>query len=206
MWWKCYTQYVSKFGKLSSGHRTGKGQFSFQSQRKIMPNNPQTTAQLYSSHTLVKQCSKFSKPGFSNLWTMNFQMFKVVFRKGRGIRDQITNIPWIIEKARVPEKHLLLLYWVHQSLSLCRLQITEIFFKKWEYKITLPASWEICMQVKKQQWELDMKQQAGSKLGKEYFKAVYCHRAYLTVCRVYHVKCQAGWSTSWNQDWQEKYQ
>ena len=51
---KCCTQYVSKFGKLSSGHRTGKGQFSFQSQRKAMPKNAQTAAQLYSSHTLVK--------------------------------------------------------------------------------------------------------------------------------------------------------
>ena len=47
-------QYASKFGKLSSGHRTGKGQFSFQSQRKAMPKNAQTTAQLHSSHTLVK--------------------------------------------------------------------------------------------------------------------------------------------------------
>ena len=48
------TQYASKFGELSSGHRTGKGQFSFQSQREAMPKNAQTTAQLYSSHTLVK--------------------------------------------------------------------------------------------------------------------------------------------------------
>ena len=54
------------FGKLSSGERTGKGQFPFQSQRKAMPKNAQTTAQLHSSHTLVKQCSKFSKPGFNN--------------------------------------------------------------------------------------------------------------------------------------------
>ena len=51
---KCCTQYVSKFGKLSSGHRTGKGQFSFQSQRKAMLKNVQTTAQLNSSHKLVK--------------------------------------------------------------------------------------------------------------------------------------------------------
>ena len=51
---KCCTQYASKFGKLSSGHGTGKGQFSFQSQRKAMPKNAQTTAQLHSSHTLVK--------------------------------------------------------------------------------------------------------------------------------------------------------
>ena len=48
------TQYASTFGKLSSGHRTGKGAFSFQSQRKAMPKNAQTTAQLHSSHTLVK--------------------------------------------------------------------------------------------------------------------------------------------------------
>ena len=51
---KCCPQYASKFGKLSSGHRSGKGQFSFQSQRKAMPKNAQTTAQLHSSHTLVK--------------------------------------------------------------------------------------------------------------------------------------------------------
>ena len=51
---KCYTQNASKFGKLSSGHETGKGQFSFQSQRKAMSKNVQTTAQLHSSHTLAK--------------------------------------------------------------------------------------------------------------------------------------------------------
>ena len=51
---KCCTQYASKFGKLSSGHRTLKGQFPFQYQRKTMPKNAQTTTQLHSSHTLVK--------------------------------------------------------------------------------------------------------------------------------------------------------
>ena len=51
---KCCTPYASKFGKLSSGHRTGKGQFSFQSQRKAMPKNAQTTAEFHSSHTLAK--------------------------------------------------------------------------------------------------------------------------------------------------------
>ena len=77
----CCTQYASKFGKLSSSHRTGKGQFSFQSQRKAMPKNVQSTAQLYSSHMRVKQCSKFSKPGFSNTCTVNLQMFKVDLEK-----------------------------------------------------------------------------------------------------------------------------
>ena len=81
MLWKCCTQYARKFGKLSSGHRIGKGQFSFQSQRKAMPKNAQTTTQLHSSHTLVKWSSKFSKPRFSNMWTVNFQMFKLVLGK-----------------------------------------------------------------------------------------------------------------------------
>ena len=61
------------------------------------------------------------------------------------------------------------------------------FFKIWEYQTTWPASWETCMQAKKQQLELDMEQQTGSKLGKEYVKAVYCHPAYLTYMQ----------STSW---------
>ena len=51
---KCYIQYANKLGKLNSGHRTGKGQFSFQSQRKAMPKNAQTTTQLHTSHMLVK--------------------------------------------------------------------------------------------------------------------------------------------------------
>ena len=53
------------------------------------------------------------------------------------------------------------------------------FFKRWEYQSTWPASWEICMQVRKQQLELDMEQQTGSKSGKEYVEVVYCHPAYL---------------------------
>ena len=54
------------------------------------------------------------------------------------------------------------------------------FFKRWEYQTTLPASHEICMQVKKQQLKPDMEQWTGCKLGKKYVKAIYCHSAYLT--------------------------
>ena len=54
------------------------------------------------------------------------------------------------------------------------------FFKRWEYQTTWPASWEICIQVRKQQLELDIEQLTGSKLGKEYVKAIYCHPTYLT--------------------------
>ena len=64
--------------------------------------------------------------------------------------------------------------------------------KRWEYQTTWPASWEICIHVKKQQLELDMEQQTGSKLGKEYIKAVYCHPTYLIYMQ----------STSWEMlDW-----
>ena len=61
------------------------------------------------------------------------------------------------------------------------------FWKRWEYQTTWPASWEIYMKVKKQQLELGMEQQTGSKSGKEYVKAVYCHPVYLTYMQ----------STSW---------
>ena len=109
---------------------------------------------------------------------------QVGFRKGRGTRDQIANIRWIIEKAREFQKkphHLFLLYWIHQSLWLRGSQKNSgKFLQTWEYQIALPASWEKSMQVKKQQLELDMEQWTGSKLGKEYVKAVYCHPVCLT--------------------------
>ena len=57
---------------------------------------------------------------------------------------------------------------------------TGKFFKRWEYQTILPVSWETCMQDKKQQLEPDMEQQTGSKLGKEYVKAIYCHPDCLT--------------------------
>ena len=77
------------------------------------------------------------------------------------------------------------------------------FLKQWEYQTTLPATWEICMQVKKQQLKPDMEQKNGSKLGKEYVKAVYCHPAYLDCMRQYLMwnagldKAQAGIKIAW---------
>ena len=65
----------------NSAVATGKGQFSFQSERKAMPKDDQTTTQLHSSHTPVKECSKFSKPGFNTIWTENFQIFKLDLEK-----------------------------------------------------------------------------------------------------------------------------
>ena len=102
-----------------SGHRTGKGQFSFQSQRKAMPKNAQTTTQLHSSHTLLKKCSKFSKPGFSNTWTMNFQMFKLVLEKAEEPEIKLPTYAGSLKQQESSKKHLFLLYWLCQSLWLC---------------------------------------------------------------------------------------
>ena len=99
------------------------------------------------------------------------------FRKGRGTIDQIAEIRWIVEKESSRKTSF---YWLRPSLWLCGSQQTVENSKRWEYQTTWPASWEICMQVKKQQLELDMEQETGSKLGKEYVKAIYCHPAYLT--------------------------
>ena len=94
-------------------------------------------------------------------------MFKLDLEKAEGPEIKLpTSVGSLKKKTknkRVPEKCLLLLYWLGQSLKLCGSQQTGKFLKKWEYHTTWPVSWEICMQVKKHQLELDMEQQTGSK-------------------------------------------
>ena len=102
------------------------------------------------------------------------------FRKGRGTRDQIANIRWITEKASEFQKNIYFCFIDYAKAFVWITTNCGTFLKIWEYQTTLIASWEICMQVKKQELELDMEQETGSKLGKEYVKAVYCHSAYLT--------------------------
>ena len=121
-----------------------------------------------------------------------------------------TDNPWTINKTKV--------FYLAITTSISALLIMPKPFdcvdhnklwkivKKMRIPDYLPASWEIYRQVGKQQLEPGVEEQTGSKLGKEYIKAAYCHPAYLTICRVLHVKRGAGWSTSWNQDGQEKYQ
>ena len=108
MLFKCCAQYASKFGKLNSGHRTGKGQFSFHSQRKAMPKNAQTTTQLHSPHTLVML--KILQVRLQQYMNRELRDIQAGFRKDRGARDQIANICGIIKKAREFQKNLFLLY------------------------------------------------------------------------------------------------
>ena len=95
------------------------------------------------------------------------------FRKGRGTRDQISNIHWIMEKQKSSRKTSISAFLTMPKTLTVWITINcGKFFKRWEYQTTWPASWEIYMQVRKQQLELDMEQQTDSKLEKEYIKAV----------------------------------
>ena len=115
------------------------------------------------------------------------------FRKGRGTRDQIVNICWIIEKAREFQKNIYFCFIDYAKAFDCvdRNKLWKIL-KEMGIPDYLICSSETCMQVKKQQLEPDMEQQTGSKLGKEYIKAICCHPSHLTLRRVHHAKCRAG--------------
>ena len=95
--------------------------------------------------------------------SQEFQMFKLDLVNQR---NQISNCQHLLyhrKSKRITEEYLLLLYWLLQSLWLCGSQQTGKFLKRWEYQTTWPASWDICMQVRKHQLELDMDQQTGSR-------------------------------------------
>ena len=126
-----------------------------------MPKNAQTTAQLRSSHKLVML--KILQARLQQYVNRELPDVQAGFRKGRGTRDQIANIHWIIEKARELQEKTSISALLTMSKPLTKWITGGKFFKKWEYQTTLPASWEICMQIEKQQLELDMEQRTGSK-------------------------------------------
>ena len=102
MLWKCCTQYASKFGKLSSGHRIGKVQFSFWSQRRTMPKNVQITPQLHSFHMLTRL--KILQARLQQYVNQELPDVQAGFRKGRETGEQLANICWAIVKAREFQK------------------------------------------------------------------------------------------------------
>ena len=100
---KGYIQHVSKFGKFNSGHRTGKGQCPFQSQRRAMPKKVQTNTQLRSFH-VSKVMLELFQTRFQEYVNWDLPDVQARIRKGRGTRDQIANIHWIVEKPRKFQK------------------------------------------------------------------------------------------------------
>ena len=112
------------------------------------------------------------------MWTENFQIFKLNLEKAEEPEIKLRTSLDHQKRKRILDNHLLC--FTDYAKAFDCVDQTWKFLKRWEYQTTLPASWEICMLVKKQQLELDVEQQTGSKLGKEYVKAVYCYPAYLT--------------------------
>ena len=122
----------------------------------------------YSTITLISQASKVMleilKPGFSNTWTVRFLMFKLVLEKAEEPEIKLPTSAKSLKKQESPRKSSIsALLIIPKPLSVWITSNCGKFFKKWEYQTTWPASWEICMQVRKQQLELDMEQQTGSK-------------------------------------------
>ena len=142
---------LSKYGKLSSSHRTRKGQFSFYSQRRAMPKNVWTTVLLCSFHMLVRLCLKSFKLGFSGMWTELFQMYRLDLEKAESQRSNCQHFGSQRKQEnsrKTPVSALLtkpkpLIVWITINCGK--------FWNRWEYQTTWPASWEICMQVRKQQ-------------------------------------------------------
>ena len=125
MLWKFCTQYASRFGKLSCGHRTGKGVFFL-----IPKKDSAKECSNYHTIALISHASKMMlkilQARLQQYMNCELPDVQAGIRRGRGTRDQIANICWIIEKARKfqEKKNLFLLYWLYQSLWLCGSQQT----------------------------------------------------------------------------------
>ena len=189
-WWCCECAALSLPANLeNSAVATGleKDNFHSNPKERQCQRMPNYRTIVFISHA-SKVMLKILQARLQQYMNRELQDVQVGFRKGRGTRDQIANIRWIMEKGREFQKiPISALLTIPKPLAVWITINCGKIWKRWEYQTTWPASWEICMQVRKQQLELDMEQKTGSKLGKEYIKAVYCHPVYLTYIQ----------STSW---------
>ena len=160
--WKCCTQYASTFGKLSSHHRTGSLFIP------IPKKGNATECSNYHTIALISHASKvmlkIPKPGFNSSWTVNIQMFKLDLEKAE---EPEIKLPTSIGSSKKQESSrktsTFALLTMPKPLTVWTTINCGKFFKRWEYQTTWPTFWEIYMQVKKQQLEMDMEQQTNSK-------------------------------------------
>ena len=126
---------------------------------------------------------------------MNFQMFKLVLENAEEPEIKLPTSAGSSKKQESSRKiSISVLLTMPKPLTVWITINCGKFWKRWEYQTTWPTSWETCIQIRKQQLELDMEQQTSSKQEEEYVKAVYCHRAYLTYMQ----------RTSWEMlDWRK---
>ena len=124
---------------------------------------------------------------------MNFHMFQLDFKKAEEPEIKLPTSTGLSKKQESSRKtSTFALLTMPKPLTVWTTANCGKFLRQWEYQTTWPASWEISMQVRKQQLELDMEQQTSSKKGKDYIKVVYCHPTYLSYMQ----------STSWGKlDW-----
>ena len=144
--------------------QTGKGQFSSQSQRNPVPKNVQTVMRLPVFHMLARLCSKSFKLGFNSMSPKNFQMYKLDLEMTKEPETKLPTSIGSLKKQESSRKTFIsALLTTPKPLTGWITINCGKFWKRWEYQTTWPASWEICMQVKKQQLEPDVEQQTGSK-------------------------------------------
>ena len=144
--WKCCTHYASTFGKLNKGRRPGKGQFSFQFQRKDNAKEcPNYCTIALISHA-TKVMLKILQVRLQQYVNHELPGVQGGFRKGRGTRDQIANIHWIMEKAREFQKtSISALLTMPKPLTVWITINYGKFWKRWEYQTTWAACWETYM-------------------------------------------------------------
>ena len=151
----------------NSAVATGLEKISFHSNPKERQCQRMFKLHWHSSHTLAGKV-KISTPGLSSMWTVNFQMFKLGLEKAE---EPEIKLPTFVGSSKKQEsfrkKSISALLTVPKPLTVWITINCGKFWKRWEYQTTWPAFWEIFMQVRKQQLELDMEQQTGSKSGKE---------------------------------------
>ena len=160
---KCWTKYAYKFGKLSSGWDWEWSLFILIPKKVNVKEHS-----IYRTIALISHISKV----MLKIFQARVQQYvnpelpdvQTDFRKSRGTRDQIANIHWIIKTAREFQKtSISALLTMSKPLTVWITKDCGKFWKRWEYQTTWPASWEMCMQVMKQQLELGMEQETGSK-------------------------------------------
>ena len=163
MLWKCHTQYASISGKLSSGHRTGKRSVFLQIPKK-------GNAKEFSNYCKISLISHASKVMFkifqARLYTstMKFQMFKLDLEKAEEPEIKLPTSTGSSKKQKSFRKtSISSLLTMPKPLTVWIIINCGKFLERWEYQTTWPASWETYTQVRKQQLELDMEQQTGSK-------------------------------------------
>ena len=203
---KCFTQYASKFGKLTRGPRTGKGQFSFQPQKgnAKLCSNYHTIALISHASKVILKILQVRLQHYLNCELPDVQ---AGFRKGRGTRDQIANIHWIIRKAREFQKNIYFCFFDYAKAFDC-----VGHNKMWKIlqEMGIPNHLTCLLRQLYADQEATVRTVFGTtdwfQMGKEYVKAVYCHPVYLTYMQSTSWK-MLGWiKHNLNQDCQEKYQ